>query len=147
MASLLEKATKRKGVKETDPYDWEKVMNDASQATTTTSTPLVGQIHTTPPENRLGVPNILQTDQRESATAEILGEIQSDHENNINQKNVMEKETKASKPQQCNAKFGSADKGVIQKIKEVLDAVERENGKFMTPKPLVKVQQLQVCIV
>ena len=143
--SLIENAIKRKGIKDTDPYDWEKITNDASQATTTTSTPLIGQIQTTPPENRLGVANIYQTDQRECATAEILGELQSEQENNANQKNAKEKGKKSTNAS-YNAKFGSADKGVIQKIKEVLDAVEKESGKFVTSKSLMQAQQYQVCL-
>lgn len=142
--SLLEKAIKRKGIKETDPYDWEKVVNDASQATTTTSTPLVGQMQTTPPENRLGVANIYQTEQRECATAEILGELQSEQENNANQKNAKERGNKGSNAALSNSKFGTGDKGVIQKIKEVLDAVEKENGKFLTSKALLQARECQV---
>ena len=52
LISIIEKAIAKKGIKESDPFDWEKTPGDASQATTTTSTPPMGQIYTTPVDNK-----------------------------------------------------------------------------------------------
>jgi len=111
---LLEQVVKRKGIKESDPFDWEKIPYDHSITTTTTSTPQFGQMLTTPQENKdyLNVHS-----DRPPPTAELMEEM-SDQLGN-----------KVTKPNDVN-KLGTSDKGVIQKIKEVLDAVET-NGKLI----------------
>ena len=122
MISIVEKAIAKKGIKESDPFDWEKTPGDVSQATTTTSTPPVGQIYTTPPDNKPDLRNLHASD-RVSPSVDML-EDHSEHGNEANRKDGG-----------INAinKFGTSDKGVIQKIREVLDAVEKEGGNFLKP--------------
>ncbi|KAK3750724.1 hypothetical protein QZH41_017277, partial [Actinostola sp. cb2023] len=121
LMGLLEQVIKRKGIKECDPYDWEKIPFDISQTTTTTSTPLIGQMLTTPrEENKEDLLNALESD-HPPPTAELMEEM-SDH---------LRVSEKGAKPNgQGTNKLGTNDKGVIQKIKEVLDAVEN-NGKLL----------------
>jgi hypothetical protein len=123
---LLEQVIKRKGIKESEPFDWEKIHFDVSQTTTTTSTPLIGQMLTTPHENKDHL-NIHESDHF-LPTADIMEEM-TDHLN--------ANEVKGIKPRNMGANvtegstlLGTKDKGVIQKIKEVLDAVEN-NGKLL----------------
>lgn len=40
--NLFQQCVKRKGIKEVDPYDWEKIYVDGSVATTTTTSPPIG---------------------------------------------------------------------------------------------------------
>ena len=124
LQSLLEKAIARKSIRESDLFDWEKVPNDVSQATVTSSTPPVGQFHTTTQEYREDPGNVCGSD-RVSPPPEMV-------EENNDQENKREI-TPAHKGAQKANKLGTTDRGVIQKIREVLDAVEKENGKFVKP--------------
>ena len=138
LLSLLEKAIIRKGVKESDLYDWEKIPNDTSQATTTTSTPPAGQFHTTAQENRADLANMHGSD-RVSPTADMLEE-HSEQENQRKVPPVVLGQKGAKKG--GGGKLGTTDRGVIQKIREVLDAVEKENGQFLKAEPAVKPKQV-----
>ena len=114
----MEQVIKRKGIKESDPFDWEKThFHEVSQTTTNTSTPLIGQMQTTPHENKL---EIHESD-HVVPTADIIEEL-TDHLN----------ENKGNKSRNVagNVKGGKKEKGVIQKIQEVLDAVGT-NGKLI----------------
>ena len=126
LISIVEKAIAKKSIKESDPFDWEKMPCDVSQATTTTSTPPVGQIYTTPPDNKPGPPNHHASD-RVSPSMDMLEDHSAEHGNEANRKDNV--------PKNGNTyyKFGTTDRGVIQKIREVLDAVEKENGNFLKP--------------
>ncbi|KAL5009211.1 hypothetical protein ScPMuIL_014792 [Solemya velum] len=54
--NLLEQCIRRKGIKDTDPYDWEKSCGDGSIATTTTTSPPLGIKQTGAPGiNHLGL--------------------------------------------------------------------------------------------
>lgn len=125
LISIVEKAIAKKGIKESDPFDWEKTPGDVSQATTTTSTPPVGQIYTTPPDNKPDLPNLHASD-RVSPSVDMLDD-QSEHGNETNRKDGGIKDGNAIN------KFGTSDRGVIQKIREVLDAVEKDSGNFLKP--------------
>ena len=125
LISIVEKAIAKKGLKESDPFDWEKTPGDVSQATTTTSTPPVGQIYTTPPDNKPDLPNLHASD-RVSPSVDML-EDHSEHGNEANRKDGGIKDGNAIN------KFGTSDRGVIQKIREVLDAVEKDGGNFLKP--------------
>lgn len=117
----MEQIIKRKGIKESDPYDWEKIhFHDVSQTTTNTSTPLIGQIQTIPQENKDHL-EIGHESDHPSPTADMIEEL-TDHLN----------ENKGNKPRNTasNVKGGKKDKGVIQKMKEVLDALD-SNGKLI----------------
>lgn len=131
LISTVEKAIAKKSIKESDPFDWEKMPNDVSQATTTTSTPPMGQIYTTPPDNRPGPPNYHASD-RVSPSMDMLEDHSAEHGNEANRKD--------SGPKNGNAyyKFGTTDRGVIQKIREVLDAVEKDNGNFLKPQAVLQ---------
>lgn len=125
LISIVEKAIAHKGLKESDPFDWEKTPGDVSQATTTTSTPPVGQIYTTPPDNKPDLPNLHASD-RVSPSVDML-EDHSEHGNEANRKDGGIKDGNVIN------KFGTSDRGVIQKIREVLDAVEKDGGNFLKP--------------
>lgn len=125
LISTIEKAIAKKSIKESDPFDWEKMPSDVSQATTTTSTPPVGQIYTTPPDNKLDLPNLHASD-RVSPSVDML----EDHSENGNEAN--RKDSGLNNGNAIN-KFGTSDRGVIQKIREVLDAVEKDGGNFLKP--------------
>lgn len=114
---MLEQVIKRKGIKESDPYDWEKIQFDHSQTTTTNSTPLIGQMLTMPHDLKDNL-NAHESD-RPPPTAELMEEMSDQL-----------KASEVGKPNVIN-KLGTSDKGVIQKIKEVLDAVEN-NGKLIS---------------
>ena len=140
LISILEKAIAKKGIKESDPFDWEKTPGDISQATTTTSTPPVGQIYTTPVDlNKAGLPNLHGSER--VSTVDMLEADPSDHGNDANRK-----ETGLKNGNGVN-KFGTSDRGVIQKIREVLDAVEKDNGNFLKPQAVYGLQRAvkQVC--
>ena len=130
LISIIEKAIAKKGIKENDPFDWEKMPCDVSQATTTTSTPPVGQIYTTPPDNKAGLPNLHGSER--ISTVDMLEADPSDHGNEANKKD------NGFKNGNCINKLGTSDRGVIQKIREVLDAVERDSGNFLKPPRTVK---------
>ncbi|XP_068729455.1 uncharacterized protein [Montipora capricornis] len=125
LLSILEKAINKKGIKESDPFDWEKTPGDISQATTTTSTPPVGQIYTTPPDNKAGLHNLHGSER--VSTGDMLDADPSDHNNEAHRKDSVHKNGNNM------SKLGTTDKGVIQKIREVLDAVERDSGHFLKP--------------
>ena len=125
LLSILEKAINKKGIKESDPFDWEKTPGDISQATTTTSTPPVGQIYTTPPDNKAGLHNLHGSER--VSTGDMLDADPSDHNNEAHRKDSVHKNGNSM------SKLGTTDKGVIQKIREVLDAVERDSGHFLKP--------------
>ena len=129
LISIVEKAIAKKTIKESDPFDWEKMPSDVSQATTTTSTPPVGQIYTTPPDNKPDLPNLHASD-RVSPSVDML-EDQSEHGNEVNRK-----DSGGLKNGNGINKFGTSDRGVIQKIREVLDAVEKDSGNFLKPQPV-----------
>ena len=126
LISIVEKEIAKKSIKESDPFDWEKMPSDVSQATTTTSTPPMGQIYTTPPDNKPGPPNHHASD-RVSPSVDMLEDHSAEHGNEANRKDSGLNNGNAIK------KFGTADRGVIQKIREVLDAVEKDNGNFLKP--------------
>ena len=142
LISILEKAIAKKGVKESDPFDWEKTPGDVSQATTTTSTPPVGQIYTTPPDNKPDLPNLHASD-RVSPSVDML-EDHSEHGNEANRKdggvkdgNAINKFGTSSvdmlEDHRTNRKDGGVKGKWIQKIREVLDAVEKDGGNFLKP--------------
>lgn len=134
LISILEKAIAKKGIKESDPFDWEKTPGDISQATTTTSTPPVGQIYTTPVDlNKAGLPNLHGSER--VSTVDMLEADPSEHGNDANRK-----ETGLKNGNGVN-KFGTSDRGVIQKIREVLDAVEKDNGNFLKPQAVYGLQR------
>jgi len=130
LISVLEKVMNKKGIKESDPFDWEKMPCDISQATTTTSTPPVGQIYTTPPDNKAGLQNLHGSER--ASTGDMLDVDPSDHGNEAYRKDGVAKNGSPTN------KLGTTDKGVIQKIREVLDAVERDNGNFLKPQAVQK---------
>ena len=139
LISIIEKAIAKKGIKESDPFDWEKTPGDASQATTTTSTPPMGQIYTTPVDNKAGLPNLHGSER--ISTVDMLEADPSEHGNEANKKENGVKNGNAKN------KLGTSDRGVIQKIREVLDAVEKENGHFLKPQSVYGLQRAikQVC--
>lgn len=140
LISIIEKAVAKKGIKESDPFDWEKTPCDISQATTTTSTPPVGQIYTTPPDNKAGLPNLHGSER--VSTVDMLEVDPSDLGNEMNRKDCS-----GLKNGNGINKFGTSDRGVIQKIREVLDAVEKENSNFLKPQAVYGLQRTvkQVC--
>ncbi|XP_031574822.1 uncharacterized protein LOC116308519 [Actinia tenebrosa] len=120
LMGLMEQVIKRKGIKESDPYDWEKVhSHEVSQTTTNTSTPLIGQMQSTPHENKDHLE--IHGSDHPIPTADIIEEL-TDH--------LIE--NKGNNPRNIggDVKGGKKDKGAIQKIKEVLDAVG-SNGKLI----------------
>ena len=138
LISIMEKAIAKKSIKESDPFDWEKMPCDISQATTTTSTPPMGQIYTTPPDNK-ALPNLHGSER--ISTVDMLEPDPSDHGNDANRKDSGNKNANGIN------KLGTSDRGVIQKIKEVLDAVEKGNGNFLKPQAVYGAQRplKQVC--
>ena len=136
LMGLLEQVIKRKGIKESDPYDWEKIPFDISQTTTTTSTPLMGQMLTTPQENKGDLLNVHENEHH-PPTAELMEEM-SDQ--------LKASENKAKQNGGKVPKLGTNDKGVIQKIKEVLDAVET-NGKLITNNVAAEIMEVYIVVV
>ncbi|KAJ7321460.1 Tau-tubulin kinase 2 [Desmophyllum pertusum] len=94
LISIVEKAIAKKTIKESDPFDWEKMPN------------------------------------RVSPSVDML-EDQSEHGNEVNRK-----DSGGLKNGNGINKFGTSDRGVIQKIREVLDAVEKDSGNFLKPQPV-----------
>ena len=45
------------------------------------------------------------------------------------------------------AKFNTSDKGVIQKIREVLDAVEKDHGNFIKSQAVLTINQVTEALV